>query len=173
MDAAEAFYRAVVGWEARDSGQQAMRYTLFSAGDTPVAGLMTIPPNAAAAGMRPGWVGYIGVDDVDAAAARLTEAGGRIHRAPDDIPGVGRFAVVADPQGAAFMLFRPSGQMPAAEVAPGTPGHVGWHELYAADWESAFAFYAGQFGWTKATSVDMGRWAPTSSSQPAATRSAA
>ena len=45
--------------------------------------------------------------------------------------------------------------MPAS-VAPGGPGHVGSHELYASDWESAFAFYAGQFGWTKATSVDMG-----------------
>ena len=74
MDAAEAFYRAVVGWEARDSGQQAMRYTLFSAGDTPVAGLMTLPPNAAAAGARPGWAGYIGVEDV---SGRLADRRGR------------------------------------------------------------------------------------------------
>ena len=37
-----------------------------------------------------------------------------------------------------------------------TPGHVGWHELYAGDWKSAFDFYAGQFGWKKGEAMDMG-----------------
>ena len=74
---------------------------------------------------------------------------------PADIPEVGRFSVVADPQGAIFILFKPSGadNNPAP---PGTPGHVGWHELYAADWASALDFYAARFGWTKADAVDMG-----------------
>ena len=78
-----------------------------------------------------------------------------MHRPPSDIPDVGRFAVVADPQGATFMLMSPNG--PDQPPAPaGTPGHIGWHELYASDWKSAFDFYAGQFGWTKGEAMDMG-----------------
>ena len=86
----------------------------------------------------------------------MTQAGGASLRAADDIPGVGRFAVVADPQGAAFILFRPAPEMDRQPRPPGTMGHAGWHELHAADWQGAFAFYAGQFGWTKDEAVDMG-----------------
>jgi predicted enzyme related to lactoylglutathione lyase len=155
LDAAETFYRAVVGWTAQDSGQPDMRYTIMSAGEKMVAGLMTLPPEVSEAGGRPAWLGYIGTPDVDAATAGVKRAGGAVHRPPADIPGVGRFSVVADPQGAVFMLFTPNGGE-ASPVPPGTPGRVGWHELYAADWKTAFDFYAGQFGWTKDQAVDMG-----------------
>jgi predicted enzyme related to lactoylglutathione lyase len=155
MDAAETFYRAVIGWDAQDSGQPDMRYTIMSAGDNMVAGLMLLPAEVSAAGGRPGWLGYIGTDDVDAATQRVSQAGGAVHRAPADIPGVGRFSVVADPQGAGFMLFTPAGEDNSPAPA-GTAGHVGWRELYASDWPSAFDFYAAQFGWTKADAVDMG-----------------
>ena len=80
-------------------------YTLFSAGPAMVGGLMPIPEDARK-GARPCWTGYIAVDDVDAYAARVKAAGGAIHRAPEDIPGVGRFAVAADPHGAVFILFK-------------------------------------------------------------------
>src|SRR4051794_14828834 len=157
-DAAEAFYRAVVGWGARDAGQGGWRYPLLAAGDRPVAGLMGLPPEACVAGARPGWLGYIGVDDVDAAADGVRRAGGAIRREPDDIPGAGRFAVAADPQGATFMLFKVF-KPNAGDGAPapaGTPGHVGWRELYAADGPRAFDFYVDRFGWTKADALDMG-----------------
>jgi len=154
--AAEAFYRLVMGWDTKDSGMADRSYTLLSVGPAMVGGLMPIPEEARAMGARPAWMGYVGVADVDSHEARVKAAGGSVHRAPEDIPGVGRFAVVADPQGAAFMLFSgPSGEEPAP-VAPGTPGHVGWHELHAGDRESAFAFYADLFGWTKVEAVDMG-----------------
>jgi uncharacterized protein len=155
MDAAEAFYRAVVGWNAQNFSQPDMRYTMMSAGDKMVAGVMTLPAEVCDAGGRPGWVGYIGADDVDAATAGVKKAGGAVHRPPEDIPNIGRFSVVADPQGAVFMLFKPMGgdNSPASAA---TPGHVGWRELYALDWPSAFDFYAGQFGWTKAEAIDMG-----------------
>ncbi|HEX2554399.1 MAG TPA: VOC family protein [Microvirga sp.] len=151
--AAEAFYRAVVGWEMQpcDGG---MPYTVASAGGRPAAGFMTLPEEARAAGMPPAWLGFVGVADVDAAADGIRQAGGAVHRAPEDLPGIGRFAVVADPQGAVFMLFRPD--QAEEPVAPMTDGHVSWHELYATDWESAFAFYAGRFGWTKDQAMDMG-----------------
>jgi uncharacterized protein len=155
MDAAKNFYGAVVGWGAQDWGQPDMRYAIMSAGERPVAGVMTLPEEACAAGARPGWVGYIYADDVDAATEDVRQAGGAVHRAPADIPNVGRFSVVADPQGATFRLFKPAGG-DNSPAQPMTPGHIGWHELYAIDWPSAFDFYAGRFGWTKAEAVDMG-----------------
>ena len=155
MDAAEAFYGAVVGWTPRSASQPGMPYTVMNAGDKMVAGVMSLPPDARAAGARPGWVGYVGTDDADASTRKLREAGGMVHREPADIPDIGRFSVVADPQGAMFMLFQPMGGDNSPAPA-GTPGHIGWHELYAADWPSALDFYAGQFGWTKDRAVDMG-----------------
>jgi predicted enzyme related to lactoylglutathione lyase len=153
--AAAAFYSDVVGWRASDSGLPGQSYTIFSAGETGVGGLMALPDHAAQSGMRPTWTGYIGVDDVDEAAAKLKEAGGAVHRGPEPIPGVGRMAVVSDPHGAAFILFKGDGA-PSPPRAPGTPGTTGWHELRAGDRESDFAFYAGLFGWTKDHAMDMG-----------------
>jgi uncharacterized protein len=118
--AAEAFYRRVIGWDAKDSGMADSSYTLFSVGATMVAGLMPIPEEARKSGARPCWTGYIAVDDVDAYATRVKEAGGSVHRAPADIPGVGRFAVVADPHGAVFTLFRGSSEQAPEPAAPGT-----------------------------------------------------
>ena len=156
--AAEAFYHAVVGWEMADAGQPDMRYTVASSGARGVGGVMTLPAEACEAGAKPGWIGYIGVADADAAAKRIAESGGSIQRPPADIPNVGRFAVVADPGGAAFMLLTP---LPREQepplVEPATPGHVGWHELYAGNGqEAAFAFYSGHFGWTTIEMLDMG-----------------
>ena len=102
--AAKAFYSKVVGWDMQDTPMPGMTYTVLRAGETQVAGLMAMPKDACDAGMKPCWVGYIGVDDVDGAAAKVTRLGGKILAAPADIPKVGRFAVAADPQGAAFAL---------------------------------------------------------------------
>jgi predicted enzyme related to lactoylglutathione lyase len=154
--AAAAFYSNVVGWNAQDSGMPGTAYTIFSADETPVGGLMVLPPEACAAGARPGWMGYIGVDDVDSFAARVTGAGGSVHRDPDDIPSIGRFAVAADPQGAMFVLFKGVNGAQPQPPTPGTPGHTGWHELHAANWENVFPFYATLFGWTKAEAMNMG-----------------
>lgn len=154
--AATEFYRAAIGWSAKEAGIAGRHYIVLSAGEVSVAGAMEIPQATREAGMRPGWIGYIMVDDVDEIAMRLREGGGTIHRPAEDIPGVGRFAVVSDPQGAVFTLFMPRGMEtpPAADTS--APGHVGWHELYATDWPAAFAFYSGLFGWTKGDAVDMG-----------------
>lgn len=153
--AAESFYAEVVGWKTCDSGVPGVDYTLLLAGDVPVAGLMSLPKEACDAGARPGWVGYVGVDDVDAYVARIGKAGGATHVPPTDIPQVGRFAMVADPQGAVFCLFRPNAEMPQP-ANPTQPGNIGWHELMAGDGGKAFDFYAGLFGWTKAEAVDLG-----------------
>jgi predicted enzyme related to lactoylglutathione lyase len=155
LASATAFYTAVIGWTTADSGLTDRSYTVLHAGGAPIGGMMAWPQPALDAGARPAWTGYIGIADVDATAARVTAAGGTVHHGPDDIPGVGRFAAVADPQGAMFTLFRGTGEMLPAPSGF-MPGRVGWHELYAADWEGAFAFYADMFGWTKADAIDMG-----------------
>lgn len=155
--AATEFYSSVIGWTARDAGMSDKPYTILSAGETMVGGLLDLPQSARDAGGRPGWIGYVAVGNVDDYATRVRDAGGTIHHAPEDIPGVGRFAVAGDPQKAAFVLFSPAdtGQAPPP-AARDAPGHVGWRELQAADWQAAFAFYSDLFGWTKGDAIDMG-----------------
>jgi predicted enzyme related to lactoylglutathione lyase len=152
-DAAAIFYRAVVGWsvQAYEGGDG---YWQFSAGERTTAGMMPSPPEAH--GATPSWVGYIGVPDVDAEAARIRRDGGVVHVPPTDIPDVGRFAKVADPQGVVFMLLTPLPREVPPPVALGTPGHVGWHELHTTDWRAAFDFYSAHFGWAKGEAMEMG-----------------
>lgn len=150
--AAERFYGAVLGWTTRDAGMPGQPYTLASAGDRQVAGLMATPPQAG--GMPPAWLAYVFAGDIEATARAVKEKGGTIHRPPQDIPGVGRFAVAADPHDAVFCLFT------SDDTAPEPPpmmaaGHVGWHELMAGDLDEAWAFYSPLFGWTKNTAVDV------------------
>lgn len=155
-DAAGRFYGAVVGWTVQESGQPGMDYRMWNAGGATVGGLMAIPAPAAANGMRPTWVGYLNVADVDASVAGLTAAGGSVHMPATEIPGVGRMAMVADPQGASFYVMAPLGAGESQAFAPGKPGHGGWHELHTSDWQAALAFYGAQFGWAESRRMDMG-----------------
>lgn len=152
--AAKAFYAEVVGWRLREAAP-AMAYSLFMAGEQPVCGLADLPAEARAAGIEPHWIGYVGVDDVDVTAARITRLGGMVHVPPTDVPNISRFSVVADPQMAVFSLFKwqdPDHELP---LEPHTAGGVGWHELLATDCEKALVFYRELFGWQKAgTDVD-------------------
>ena len=150
MEAAKAFYADVVGWGTQDASMPGMPYTLFTAGGAPVSGMMALPEDAQGMGARPSWLGYVGVNDVDAAADRIKHLGGAVHVPPKEIPNISRFSVASDPQMATLALFKwlKPGQEQPAEL--GTPGRVGWHELLAADWEKALAFYGELFGWQKA-----------------------
>jgi predicted enzyme related to lactoylglutathione lyase len=93
---------------------------------------------------------------VDAATEKTKELGGMVYRPPADIPSIGRFSVIGDPQRATLALFKFANPMPSDQPAMGTPGRVGWNELYAVDWEKAFAFYSELFGWRKDQAFDMG-----------------
>ncbi len=155
--AAAKFYSEIIGWTAQEHPMQdGGSYTIFSQGPTMVAGLMAIPEEARASGVPPCWSGYIGTDDVDAEVKRVAAAGGSVKRPPTDIPNVGRFAVLADPGGAVFLLFKPNTTEEPKPVAPMALGHIGWHELMAGDLEREFKFYSGLFGWTKDKAHDMG-----------------
>jgi len=100
-EGAKKFYTELFGWETEDYPMEKMNYTVLKVGGEAVAGIMPMP--AEVAGMPPVWSGYITVDDVDETAKRVEELGGKIDRPPADIPGVGRFSVIQDPQGA-FIL---------------------------------------------------------------------
>ena len=103
------------------------------------------------------WIGYIAVDDVDAHIEKIVEAGGKLWKPATDVPGMLRFAVMSDPQGAAIVVFTPNPAMPSpVRPAPPTPGTIGWHELYTTDLENGFDFYNKLFGWTKVSDMDMG-----------------
>jgi predicted enzyme related to lactoylglutathione lyase len=147
---AKAFYARVVGWGTECTSMPGATYTLFTVGKVPVSGLMKRPENALRMGAPPHWIGYVGVDNVDAAAERIKQLGGAVHVPPTDVPDISRFSVVADPQMATLALIKglKRGQERPTEL--GKPGHVGWHELLAADWEKALAFYGELFGWQKA-----------------------
>jgi uncharacterized protein len=154
LDAARKFYCAVVGWSYQDNSQGGQTYGIFKVGDVGVAGLMPYPGGMAPP--HPVWNGYIAVDDVDAMADRIKAEGGTVYRGPMEVPGVIRFAVVADPQDAVFIIAKGlvHGAMPQLPI--GTPGTAGWRELFASDWEKDFAFYEKLFGWTKAEAHNMG-----------------
>lgn len=155
--AAAAFYERVLGWSTHDGGVPGRKYTLVSVGEMPIGGLLEKPAAAFASGEKARWVGYIGVDDIRVFLERVQQAGGVVHRASETIPGVGTFAVVADPQGAIFVFFQPlAGITPPEQPRAAIPGTPAWHDLGALDWESAFQFYAELFGWTKAQAIDMG-----------------
>jgi len=95
--AAEAFYSRLFGWTTEPwIGERT--YTLIKVDDKEVGGMVAAPADQ---GGRPvGWGVYITVTDVDETARRVPEFGGRVLVQPTDIPKVGRFCVIQDPQGA-------------------------------------------------------------------------
>jgi len=100
--AARKFYGTLLGWELKDMDMGHGTYTIINVGGQGIGGITDIPPNAK--GMPSAWGGYVTVDDVDAVAAKVPGLGGRVLLAPMDIPTVGRFATIMDPQGATISL---------------------------------------------------------------------
>ena len=110
VDGAKRFYSEVVGWTTAemDMGEMGV-YTLFRrGGDVDSAGCMTLPEKAREMGAPPHWLAYLATDDVDAAVAKAATLGGTTLVNPMDVPNVGRFAVLQDPTGAVFGLFKPA-----------------------------------------------------------------
>jgi len=159
-EAAKTFYTSVMGWGALDASMAGRSYTLFTSGKVVMCGLIGLPDDAKSIGGEPNWLGYVAVNDVDAAAERIKRLGGSVHMPPTDIPNVSRFSTFADPQTARLALIKWLQPGLEQSAAPGALGCVGWHELLAADWEKALAFYGDLFGWQKANAEvgDMGTY---------------
>ena len=152
-DAASDFYSKVLPWKTQDSGMPS--YTLWVAGKTQVGGLTGLP-DGAEAGTPPHWIVYIATEDVDATVAEAERLGGKVVKSASDIPNMGRFAVLADPQGATFAVYTPPGPPPEGGRPAGGPGEFNWHELATTDYAAALEFYVALFGWEKGPTHDMG-----------------
>jgi uncharacterized protein len=146
---AQAFYSKVAGWGTQQ--WEELKYTMFTANGVPIGGI--VPPGQGD-GAPPHWLAHITVPDVDATVKQAASLGGRTVAPATDIPHIGRYAVLADPQGAVFAVFAPSNP-PGAENDPAV-GEFSWHELATSDWSSAFTFYQALFGWDKQAEHDMG-----------------
>jgi len=151
---AAEFYTKVAGWGTQAWEGSATPYTMWTVEDAPLGGVMQMMPGMVGT-MPPHWVGYVAVPNVDETAAQAESLGGKVLTAPMDIPEVGRFAVISDPQGAAIAIFTPKGDAPGHDGMPSV-GEFSWHELTTTDHESAYAFYEKLFGWNKTDAVDMG-----------------
>lgn len=142
--AARAFYGALFGWTMTDQDMGgAGVYTDIAVGARHIGGICDTMP-----GEPPNWISYVSTDNVDDAAARAARAGGKIMMPGTDIPTIGRFAVIADPEGALFCLWK--GLHPENADAPFAPGAFCWNELVVNDVERAKRFYGEVLGWKSA-----------------------
>ena len=98
------FYTGLFGWGKNVQQMGPMTYTSFMNGERPAGGMYQPPPEMGE--IPPHWLAYFAVADTDATVAKATELGGKVCAPPMDIPGTGRFAVISDPQGAAFGIIK-------------------------------------------------------------------
>lgn len=152
-DEAQAFYTDVTGWKTQPFEGGMGAYTMFVGGQGPMGGVTALPDAALRMGARPYWQANVEVANVDETVEEVKRLGGKVY-VQEEVPGVGRFAVIADPQGAVISAFTPAGAMTSHDVTK--PGEVSWHELYTTDHEAGFAFYQRVFGWERLGEFDMG-----------------
>ena len=152
VDAARKFYPPITGWGTQQFDKD---YTMWTTSGGPFAGIFKLGPEQRQQGIPPNWMPYIEAGNVDDTARKVTSLGGTVVVPPADIPGTGRFAVVRDPQGATFGLYK---SINASRAWDGTPtlGRFSWHELMTTDYQKAFDFYRQLFGWEKTGEMDMG-----------------
>ena len=152
--AALAFYQPLLGWSPQTwQPEGSPPYTMICRGEIPIGGMMAMPPEADGAPAH--WLVYIGADDVDATFEKAIAAGGKAFVPPMDIPETGRFAVLADPWGAMFALWKSAAPAVSPEAEPEV-GDISWHEISADDLEASWAFYSSLFGWESVVDHDMG-----------------
>lgn len=152
--AAAAFYTKLTGWSTQ-AWPEDPAYTLWMNRGAPVGGLMTLPQEAGQVRTSPHWLPYMAVEDADGSAFRATALGAQVLRDVQQVPTVGRFAVLEDPQGAVFAILQPEGEVPGHDDEP-QRGEFSWHELATTDWQAAWSFYQALFGWEQTTSIEMG-----------------
>src|SRR5215210_5665981 len=142
------FYAAVFGWTLDGPGPKPDRdpaYYVAQLRGREVAGLAPLPPASVYGEVPPVWMTQVRVDDVDAIAERVREAGGTVVAGPMDLPPVGRLVVVQDPGGAGVGAFQPTGRAGAELV--NEPGAWSMSALTTPDLPRAAAFYRAVFGW--------------------------
>jgi predicted enzyme related to lactoylglutathione lyase len=124
-------------------------YTILKRGDQDVAGLYEMS-GPQFEGVPPHWATYVWHDDVDAAVVKAKALGAEVLGGPFDVPGVGRMAVLKDPQGAVVQLLHGT-ETECAQVVDSSPGSFCWSELLTTDTEGAESFYTNLVGWSATT----------------------
>ncbi len=140
--AGTAFYRAVLGWDFVDSGEEYGHYNIAQVGGRAAAGLGPVVAEGAPAA----WTLYFASDDADATAKLVTEHGGSVLFEPTDIAGNGRMCVAVDPTGAVFGVWQSLGMIGAGVV--NEPGGLVWEDGRLTDPEAGKRFYSDVFGFT-------------------------
>lgn len=137
------FYGTLLGWDVPEpaNAEQTGGYRQAMKNDEPAAGMMPLMQE----GQPPAWTTYVTVEDADATAARVAEAGGAVIAEPMDVMDLGRMAIFADPTGAVFGVWQP-GVFPGAVIV-NEPGGFSWNELGTRDPGAARDFYANVFSW--------------------------
>jgi predicted enzyme related to lactoylglutathione lyase len=154
------FYQAVMDWtigEQSDPTPNGMDYRMINrAAGGFAGGTMTLTVQMKAGGGHPGWLIYFRADDVDASVAKAQSLGASVHMPAVTMEGVGRMAMLADPQGAPFYLMR--GHMEGdSDVHSGmAPGGCAWNELSTSDPPAAVEFYSELLGFKTDNSMPMG-----------------
>jgi predicted enzyme related to lactoylglutathione lyase len=150
------FYTELFGWETQQVEMGGMgTYTFIEAGGRRDGGMVAMDPSRE---IPAHWLSYLTVDDVDELVKRAPGLGAEVLYPPTDIPEVGRFAVLADPTGAAFAPFKGTEPPPAAAEGTMPAGAFCWNELLARNTEKATEFYTQVCGWTAAVmEMDEGR----------------
>jgi len=152
VPAAISFYAEVVGWKTEPFGKGG-DYTMWVGSQGPLGGVMALGKEMG--GAPPHWMAHVQVADADATVAAACKLGAKVQHGPEDIPEVGRFAVLTDPQGATISVFRPGqGDMESHDLA--RDGEFCWNELVTHDSAAAFRFYSELFGWKTLEQMDMG-----------------
>lgn len=151
IDASVEFYGSLFGWDVPESenAEQTGGYRQAMLRGKAAAGMMPLMQE----GQPPAWSTYVSVEDADATAAAVREAGGTVMVEPMDVMDLGRMAVFADPAGAVFGIWQP-GSFPGAGIV-NEPNSFSWNELNTRDPDAAKSFYAAVFGW-RANDVEMG-----------------
>jgi uncharacterized protein len=152
-NSAADFYTKVAGWGTQAWEGSPTPYTMWTTHDTPIGGVVKLAPEMGPT--PPHWIGYVAVPNVDESAKQAESLGGRVLSQPMDIPEVGRFAVISDPQGAAIAIFTPKDAPPGSQGMPNV-GEISWHELATTDHKAAYDFYEQLFGWNKTGDHEMG-----------------
>ncbi len=144
VEGAKRFYGELFGWRFKRGEHDP--YEHIHAGEHPIGGIMKLDPKH---GAPPHWIGYVSVDNVEQANARVTKHGGKVMMAKIDIPETGEFSVAADAHGAVFSPFHYSAKdkmAPESNERP-APYTFCWDELMTPDPAAAAKFYSAVFGW--------------------------
>lgn len=144
-DATHKFYSELLGWEFNkmDMGE-GNSYTMLKVGNDEIGGMYPMDEKQRTMGMPSYWTSYILVEDVDASAEKAQSLGATIMMPPFDVGQFGRMAIIQDPSGAAFALWKDRQGESSATTGVGT---FCWNELLTEDTEKAGEFYTKFLGW--------------------------